>query len=186
MIAQQAAAVKRWEAAFVMEKRLVGKLTNKDSEEIDLELETLYTVLVTMGGHVPAERMAEFATALLSTQRGRLLLDEQHKQENREELFALFGKWLQQKRDPGIPIESEEKGLGLRKARPRKHLKLISDNDIFEAKQRLENQGQRVTCEAIAKLLPLNPDTEEPYHRITVNKRLLEMEKDGIEVYRKV
>jgi hypothetical protein len=54
----------------------VGKLTT-NGEEIDLDLETLAVVLATMGGHVPAERMAEFATALVSAQRTRQLTQKE-------------------------------------------------------------------------------------------------------------
>ncbi len=178
MIAQQAAAVKKEEAAFVMGSgrsiHYAGKLTNKYGEEIDLELETLYTALDTMGGSVPAERMAEFATVLLSTQRGRQLLAEQHKQENLEELFAHLDKWL--------PEEGKKTATEQNQRIRRKHLILIGDEEIIAAIQKIESQGMRATCEAIAAHLPNNPDTGESYHRITVNKRLLEMREGGIKV----
>jgi len=178
MIAQQAAAVKKEEAAFVMGSgrsiHYAGKLTNKYGEGIDLELETLYIALDTMGGSVPAERMAEFATVLLSTQRGRQLLAEQHKQENREELLARLDKWLQQ--------EGKKTATEQNQRIRRKHLILIGDEEIIAAIQKIERQGMRATCEAIAAHLPNNPNTGESYHRVTVEKRLLEMRDDGVGV----
>jgi len=52
-------------------KKYAGKLT-RDGEEIDLELVVLGDILYAMGGHVSAERMTEFATALWYVQHSRV------------------------------------------------------------------------------------------------------------------
>jgi len=53
-----------------------GTLTTPDGETIKLNPEVFAVALARMGGHVPAERMAEFATALVVGQTVALLQRE--------------------------------------------------------------------------------------------------------------
>jgi hypothetical protein len=45
------------------------------------------------------------------------------------------------------------------------------DRKIIQVVREIEDEGLRATDERVAKRLPLNPDTSESYHRVTINKR---------------
>jgi len=44
------------------------------------------------------------------------------------------------------------------------------DRKIVEVVHKIWDEGRKATDEAVAMRLPLNPDTDEPYHRVTINK----------------
>jgi len=45
------------------------------------------------------------------------------------------------------------------------------DRKIIQVVREIEDEGLRATDERVAKRLPLNPVTSEPYHRVTINRR---------------
>ena len=56
------------------------------------------------------------------------------------------------------------------------------DRKIVEVVQEIEATGRIATDELVAKHLPLNPDKQEPYHRVTINRRRNKLRDRGYEV----
>lgn len=56
------------------------------------------------------------------------------------------------------------------------------DHKIIEVVCRLEDGGRKATDELVARRLPLNPKTDEPYHRVTINKRRCALRDKGYKV----
>ena len=101
-----------------MTKDSWGTLTTEDGESLDLEAETFATVLATFDGSVSAEEMEAFATALLSTQRGRQLLRRNRQQGARAELLEHFGEFLQS-RTARRPLDEPDWDVVLSEEKPK-------------------------------------------------------------------
>jgi len=56
------------------------------------------------------------------------------------------------------------------------------DRKIIEVVYCIEDQGLTATDELVARRLPPNPDTGEPYHRLTINRRRNKMRDKGYQV----
>jgi hypothetical protein len=66
--------------------------------------------------------------------------------------------------------------------RARKYMTVVTDEEIIRAKSQIEREGLRATADYIAARVTRNPDTNLPYHRVTVSRRLNEMRKDKVKV----
>lgn len=56
------------------------------------------------------------------------------------------------------------------------------DRKIIEVVHKIRDEGRKATDDTVAMRLPLNPDTDEPYHRVTVNRRRCTLRDKGYKV----